>query len=204
MVERGSPEWRERVRRGAKRGLDRRRESKRARPRDLDRLTAQGLVAESLRPIVAVAVQEAVEITQALGGADRVTPQQRILIEDLCSTGIALRGTLALYLQKPDPELGSRISTMVGARRANLALLGLERFQRELSLDEYLRSKSRETAPGAPIASEDAPTPRGNGEDAPGDGPGDAPGDGHVEHQIDAHQVEDAARPGAGSDGGET
>lgn len=160
MAERGSREWRERVSRGAKRGLHRRRESKRARPRDLERLRRSGTVAEGLRPIAAIAEAEALEITEALGGTVHVTPQQRILIEDLCAVGIALRGTLALYLQEPDPELGSRLSTMASTRRASLALLGLSRFQHEVSLDDYLQTRAAQDAAEDAIPSEDAPEPQ--------------------------------------------
>ena len=157
MARKGSPEWRERVSRGVKRGQHRRRERLRARPRDLDRLRSEGLVTESLRPLVAVAEEEAVEIFEALGGADRVTPQKRIIIEDLCAVGIALRGTLALFLQSNDPELASRIATLAGARRASLVALGLERLEKEIDLKTYLvqRNEAAGNVVGAAIHSQE-------------------------------------------------
>ena len=150
MAKKTSPEWRERVSRGVKRGQQRRRERLRARPRDLDRLRSEGLVSPALRPIVSIAEVEAAEIFEGLGGTDRVTPQKRIIIEDLCGVGIALRATLALFLQSNDPELASRIATLAGARRASLVALGLERLEKEIDLKTYLaqRSESAEVAAG--------------------------------------------------------
>ena len=157
MARVGTPEWHRRVTEGTRRGKERRRERLCSRPRDLERLRRDGFVAESLRPIVEIAEEEAGEIMRALGGVDSVTAQKRILIEDLCAVGIALRGTLALYLQEPDPELGSRLSTMASTRRSSLALLGLERFEREIDLSSYLAQKSAEIEPGDANGSGDEP-----------------------------------------------
>lgn len=111
-------------------------------PRDLERLQKSGTIAPSLLPLVPIAEMESAELIDALGGSDAITPQQRILIEDAVAVGMTLRGTLALYLQKNDPELGSRISGMATTRRGIMQALGLQRAQREVaSWESYLKDK---------------------------------------------------------------
>jgi hypothetical protein len=102
-------------------------------------------VTEQLRPFLAEATAECADVLEALGGVDRVSPQQRILAEDLARLGVAIRGTLAAYLKSEDPDLASRLGTLTGARRASLVVLGLERLEHEVpSLEAYLRAKARE------------------------------------------------------------
>jgi hypothetical protein len=150
-TKRGSDAWRQRVAEGTRRAIARRREAALIRPRDLDRLRSSGLVTEGLRPLLKIAEQEASELFAALGGVGRVSEQKRILIEDLCAVGVALRGTLAAYLRTSDSELASRIATLAGARRSSLAALGLERLEREvMDLQTYLCTKAAEAAQNTP------------------------------------------------------
>jgi hypothetical protein len=88
----GSPEWRARTGAGVRRANERRREAARVRPRDLQRLRRSGSVAPALRPLLDIAETEAVELMDSLGGPDRVTPQRRILVEDVTAVGMVLRG----------------------------------------------------------------------------------------------------------------
>ena len=74
----GSSEWKARVSSGLRRHHERRRQEARVRPRDLDRLQASGSVAPSLRPLLAIAGEEAIELIAALGGPDQISPQRRI------------------------------------------------------------------------------------------------------------------------------
>jgi len=141
-------ETREKIRHGLHRYHLRKRQLAEVKPRDLARLERTGVVARALRPLIAIATEEAEGLTIALGGPDRVTPQQRILIEDLCATGIALRACTALFLKEPDPDIASKIGTLTGARRSSLALLGLERHELDVpSLSEYLQAKSASQDP---------------------------------------------------------
>ena len=118
---------------GARRAWERKRQQAHLLPRDLQRLEREGVVAPQLAPIVAVAKAEGVEIAAALGGEEGdLTPQRRAMVEDLVACGIALRGTLQLYLQTHDSELASRIATLTNARKQVLQALGLERFAKQI------------------------------------------------------------------------
>jgi hypothetical protein len=132
---------------GLRRYHERRRQLAEVKPRDLARLERTGVVARSLRPLIGIAAEEAEGLTIALGGPDRITPQQRILVEDLCAVGITLRACMALFLKEPDPDIASKIGTLAGARRSSLALLGLSRCENEVpDLSTYLREKALENA----------------------------------------------------------
>ena len=109
---------------------------------------------------------EAREITEALGGVEAVTPQQRILVEDLCAVGIGLRTNLALFVQDADPELSSRIATLAGARRQSLLALGLGRFEKALDLASLLHQKSAESALCGTNGVQSGSRPMGASEDA--------------------------------------
>jgi hypothetical protein len=99
-------------------------------------LITSGTVAPSLRPLADIAATESVDLADALGGADQLSAQQRLIVEDLVSVGIVLRATLARFLQTDggDPELAARVGTLVGQRRASVALLGLQRVAREVEV----------------------------------------------------------------------
>ena len=140
-----TPETRERIRHGLHRYHIRKRQQAKVKPRDLARLERTGVVTPALRPLIKIATEEAVDLSDALGGQDKITPQQRILIEDLCATGIALRAMQSLFLQGcGDPDLASKIGTLAGARRASLTTLGLERISKKLDLSAYLERKAAE------------------------------------------------------------
>lgn len=137
MIRKGqklSLEHRERISRGVRRAHERKRQGAKLRPRDLERLEKEGVVVPALAPIVAIGKAEGRELMLALGGEDQVSPQKRILVEDLVACGIGLRGVLQLFVQSHDPELASRIASLAGARRQILSLLGLDRFERTLDV----------------------------------------------------------------------
>ena len=136
---RGTKPWRDRVSRGVKGAVVRRRERARVAPKDLERLRRSGTVAESLLPLLEIAADEACTLIGALGGPDVATPQQRALVEDFAALGLLLRSELARYAQAPDPELVGRVATCANARRATLSLLGLARFERELDPTQSVR-----------------------------------------------------------------
>lgn len=159
-ADRYSAEWRQRVSHGSKRGKarakferERARERAQIRPRDLARWEELGLVEPSLLPLVQQAQDEVESIVEALGGADRVSPQRRVLIEDFCRLGIAVRGVTASYLRTADHELASKIGTLTGQRRTLLESIGLERIAKEVELaDRYAIER---------VKPQDAPAPAG-------------------------------------------
>jgi hypothetical protein len=132
---------RERLSAAQSRAHARRRERNRAlalvAPRDLERLRRTGTVAPALQPLLDIAATESLELADALGGPEYLSAQQRLLIEDMAAVGIALRATLAAFLQQPggDAELASKIGTLAATRRASVALLGLQRVARDIVED---------------------------------------------------------------------
>jgi hypothetical protein len=157
----GSPEWRERVALGTKRGLALRRERLKAKPRDLTRLQREGLVAEALRPLVDLAELELREWLEALGGVDEVSPQRRAVLEDAAGLGIAFRAELSRFLASNDPAALDRLTSIAGARRTSLVAAGLEVIRPDpLSTDDYLEAlraqkrvgRENDSPPGADVA----------------------------------------------------
>lgn len=137
----GSLEWRRRVSEGTRRGQARVREFKRVKPRDLDRLRTEGEVSAPLRPLLAIAEDEARELFNQLGGPDNVSPAKRMLIEDTVAVGVALRGQVAIYLRTGDAEAASRVGTLASTRRSSLAAIGLEHAKQEIDLGTYLAQR---------------------------------------------------------------
>ena len=137
MIQKGdrlSKAHRDAISRGVRRALALKDEGAKLSPRDLGRLEKEGVIAPALAPIVAIGKAEGRELMVALGGEKEVSPQRRILIEDLVACGIGLRGVLQLFLQSHSAELASRIASLASARRQILSLLGLERFARQLDV----------------------------------------------------------------------
>lgn len=149
---------RARISRGLKRFYARKRAVSLVTPRDL-RLTDKGLVAPSLRPALLAAEAECADVLEALGGADHVSPQRRVIVEDLARVGVALRGTLAAYVRTSDPELASKIGSLASVRRALLTALGLERREREIDLKAYVAQRAAENCPGATNGNEPDTSP---------------------------------------------
>jgi hypothetical protein len=114
-------------------------------PGELVELQKRGTVSESLKHCAALAQEEALALTSALGGVDALSEQRLILIQDTARLGLVLRAVMARFLQGDgDPELASRVASITGARRASLQALGLERASREIDLAEYLKRKDAE------------------------------------------------------------
>ena len=143
-------ETKRRISRGLRRYYQRRREAALVRPRDLDHLRASGTVAPPLWPLLEIAEQEAEELLAALGGPDRLTPQRRLIVEDLVAVGIALRAELARYMQAQDGDAAARVGTLANSRRASLAALGLERLETEIDLTTYLEKRGSHQSSQAP------------------------------------------------------
>ena len=108
------------------------------RPADLRALEHSGTVAPSLTVFVERASFELAVLLQGLGGLDQVSEQRRLLAEDYARLGVVLRGELARYVQRHDPDAAGRVATLANARRSTLSTLGLARFERDaLAVDGY-------------------------------------------------------------------
>ena len=130
----------------ARRGWKKRRKRERVRPRDLKRLQAGGSVAESLRPLLTIAEHEAAELTEALGGSDAISAQERAVVEDFALLGIVLRAEFARFAQADDEAAGGRVGTLAGQRLRHLQALGLERRARDMGLLELLNDRPQRDA----------------------------------------------------------
>ena len=147
-------------------------------PGELVELQRTGVVSESLKPYAALAQEEALALENALGGEGEVSEQRLLLIQDIGRLGLMLRAVVARFLQGDgDPELASRVASLASARRASLALLGLDRVARELDLAAYLE-QAAENRSGA--------TNGGESDESPADAMIDAPA-----------ATEGGARPGS-------
>lgn len=145
-----TPEWRQRQSEGLRRWNARRRQMAAVAPSELLELEKTGTVSPSLRPYAAQAIEEADQLAQALGGVENLSPQRLVLIQDATRVGLVMRAMLARFLQGDgDPELASRIGTLVGARRTSLTALGLDRVSKEPDLAGYIASKAAQDHPGA-------------------------------------------------------
>ena len=112
-------------------------------PSEIREAQRGGVVSESLKRHAQDAQVEALSLTAALGGVERISEQRLILIQDTARLGLVLRAVIARFLQGDgDPELASRVASIAGARRASLQALGLERAPQDVpSLDTYLRER---------------------------------------------------------------
>lgn len=143
----GTPEWRERRLQGIDRWKQRRREMARVAPSELLELEKTGTVSPSLKPYAVQTIEEADALALALGGAEHVSPQRLVLIQDCARVGLVMRAVLARFLQGDgDPELASKVATMASTRRALLSALGLERVEKELDLHAYIAAKASQDA----------------------------------------------------------
>ena len=144
-----SEAWRERVSRGVRRALERRRQAEQVTPSDLAMLERPGAsVRPELRPLLEAARAEAESLLDALGPDP--SPQRRILVEDLVRVGLALRGQAIRYAQTGEPEAASRVGSLAAVRRASLQALGLDRVAQQVpDLRTYL--EQREARDAEPI-----------------------------------------------------
>src|SRR5262245_10163055 len=82
---------------GARR--EREREAMRLRPTDLVHFEGLGIVEERLLPLVALSGEEVALVLEAKGGEANITPQERILLDDLARLGVGMRAVMGLLLQ---------------------------------------------------------------------------------------------------------
>lgn len=101
-----------------------------------------GATRAEMRPLLEAAAIESETLLDALGGADRISPQRRILLDDFVRVGVVLRATLARYAQTADPECASRLGTLASVRRASLVAIGLDERREELDLRGYMAKRA--------------------------------------------------------------
>src|SRR5262245_7084709 len=89
-----------RISRGTKRGQHVRRMLARVAPSEILELERTRTVSRSLRPYAALAVEEAAQLTQALGGESQISEQRLVLVQDLSRLGLLLRALVARIAQR--------------------------------------------------------------------------------------------------------
>jgi hypothetical protein len=187
---RGSSDWRANVGEGRRRAAaDKRRreehDAEQARHREalaLSDFERTGAVAASLREAALESEREAAGFVQALGGPERVSEQRLAIVRDLARAGVVVRALFAQMLKSGALELDAvaKLTTLIGARRAGLLALGLDRVEADaLDLATYIAQRAAggtEPKPREPAPETDAPdaggTARGrepDGEDGPRD-----------------------------------
>lgn len=112
-------------------------------PADLRALSRPGgPTRPEFRPLLELAAIETETLLEALGGADRVSPQRRVLLDDFVRVGLPMKGLLAKYAQTGDPEIASRIGTLASVRRSMLVAIGLDERREELDLRGYMAKRA--------------------------------------------------------------
>jgi hypothetical protein len=118
-------------------------------PSEVLEVERNGTITAKLRPFAQQAAQVPHDVAADLGGFDACSAQVRVMLADLGRLDLVLRVLVARFLQgEGDPDLASKISTIVGTRRATLQALGLDRVERD-ALD--LASYVEQHYPTAPI-----------------------------------------------------
>ncbi len=159
------------IARGTKRGLYVSRRLRRIAPDEILELERRGLVARSLRPYAALAIEEASQLTQALGGEAQISEQRLVLVKDAARLGLLLRALVARIAQRDalDADEVAKVTSLVNARRASLLALGLERAAKDVpDLRSYLAQRAN--GAGATIEASAVVEPQ-PADDRPGDGP---------------------------------
>lgn len=101
----------------------------------LEAFAAGGPVHPGLVNDLREATEEAHHAALALGVEDGVlTPQRVALLRSFSRLGVIERGLLRLWVRSEDPDLASKVATVVRERRGILQTLGLERFARQLDV----------------------------------------------------------------------
>lgn len=112
-------------------------------PSDIVELTrTDASVRPEVRRFLSSAEQELEELIGALGGRDHVTPQRLLLAQDAARLSVVIAALFVRFAQTGDEETAARIGTLIAARRAQLRELGLERFEREVNLSDYLAQRA--------------------------------------------------------------
>lgn len=138
--------------------LAKRRAARRITASEVAHVVREGTISEKLRPYALQAAEEATFLAPAIGGLE-ASEQRQVLAEDIGRLGLVLRVLVAKFLQgEGDPELATKISTIVGQRRQSLVALGLERFEHDaLNVGSYQAALAAQERAGRANASDPDP-----------------------------------------------
>ena len=149
--DRHSAAARERIVKGTRWGIEKRRRIARIAPGEIVELQRNGTLSASLKPYAAQAVEESLGFIQALGGEDGGVSEQRLaLVQDAARAGLVLRALMAQVLQRDeiDGDSVSKIASLINTRRSLLQAVGLDRIERDVpDLGSYLANRE-DPAPG--------------------------------------------------------
>lgn len=108
----------------------------------------KAIASPTLRLCAQRATEELAAWLDSLGGPDHVSPQRRSIAENASRISLLIHALVAQWLSgDADPELASRIGTLVGVHRASLVALGLDRVEHEVGdLRTYLATRSNQNA----------------------------------------------------------
>ena len=116
-------------------------------PTHVRRWMREKAVAPALQPFVAERSGQFVEMLEALGGADHVSPQERAMLDAWFAAQVTADAIFALILKDEDHRLVERHAAYLSAARAALQAVGLERRAREVeTLADYIEVRSREAS----------------------------------------------------------
>ncbi len=132
-----TPETRERISKGVRRSLAVRAQQERLVPRLAVFRRRRGSN-PMMRTLLDLAANEVVELVDALGGVDQISPQRLRLIEDIGISGVLLGRELLAYIDDRDGDAAARVTALINSRRSSLAQVGLDvRKADELDVSSY-------------------------------------------------------------------
>lgn len=110
---------------------------------DLKRYRHFGVVPESMKPLVRMAQQELEGFVQDLGGPERVSAQERAVLEDCVRLVVILRAQLLRFMRSDgnDRHAATSATTAAAARRASLQAIGLGRRAKDLDVLDVLQAE---------------------------------------------------------------
>ena len=166
MAKRGSTEWRANISEGTRRALTPWRGGLKVLGSDIQSFIRRGKVAPALKTHVTATTILVGEYADDLGGIDRITTGQKMLLDQLFRQRTAGAALFTAYLSTGKDQHLSQAAAFANAEARTIQLLGLERVARPIqSLAEYLEAAED----GAPQANGKG---RGSGSHGRRRGPG--------------------------------
>lgn len=157
-AKKGSPEHRDRIGSGLRRYHEQRRAAARIAPWEISECARTGTVPEDRRGYAAAAVNVGMSIVADLGGEERLSEQQLLLVR-IVERDVLFSQLLSARLVQSeaiDSDLLSKLTSLHNSLRATLQALGLARAERELptiaELLEQQRARSGDAQTEAPRA----------------------------------------------------
>src|SRR5262245_57149229 len=131
-----------------------RRDRNRIAPSELRQVERTGTGSPKLAPYERQAADGAFDLSNALGGYDALSVQQRLLVADFARTELVQAVVVAMFRQTGgDPELVPKLTALMSQRRATLQLLGINHLERELELPAEIVRPAHENRASTTTAS---------------------------------------------------